>query len=192
MRVILFNLFPYRVLRERRKKRRVIVELTVGTLIGLSVCYSIGSEFEARVARQQAFISNLSAMESEMASRVAEVQAMKDKAAVLNRQVKALQAVEKESILASRWVSYLDGTVPSNVSLTRLWVSKGVLVVNGFTDVVSSLALWVDQMEDGNMLFQSVDLVSVTEQKTVAKEDVNRPLMFEIKAILRGGEDAPG
>lgn len=159
MRVILFNLYPYRVLREKRRKRRVMVELTVGVALGLGTCYAIGSEFGARVARQEVFLGNLSAMESEMATRVAEVQAMKDKVAVLNRQVSALEAVEKESILASRWVSYLDGTVPSNVSMTRLFVSKDVLIINGFTDAVSSLAQWVDQMEAGNSLFESVDQI---------------------------------
>ena len=47
MRVILFNLYPYRALRESRKKRRLIAELAVGSLLGLGVCYAIGTEFEA-------------------------------------------------------------------------------------------------------------------------------------------------
>ena len=116
---------------------------------------------------------------------------MKDRVTVLNRQVSALEAVEKESILASRWVSYLDGTVPSNVSMTRLFVSKDVLIINGFTDAVSSLAQWVDQMEAGNSLFESVDLVSVTEPKQTVKGVVDNRHLFEIKAILRGAEHAP-
>ena len=192
MRVILFNLYPYRALRETRRRRRLIAELTVGVVIGLAACYSIGSEFAERAARQEVFLGHLSAMESEMATRVAEVQAMKDKVAVLNRQVSALEAVEKESILASRWVSYLDGTVPSNVSMTRLFVSKDVLIINGFTDAVSSLAQWVDQMEAGNSLFESVDLVSVTEPKKTVKGVIDNRHLFEIKAILRGAQHASG
>ena len=192
MRVILFNLYPYRVLRETRRKRRFMAELTVGVVLGLGACYAIGSEFSARVARQEVFLGNLSAMESEMATRVAEVQAMKDKVTVLNRQVSALEAVEKESILASRWVSFLDGTVPSNVSMTRLFVSKDVLIINGFTDAVSSLAQGEDQMEAGNSLFESVDLVSVTEPKQTVKGVVDNRHLFEIRAILRGAEHAPG
>ncbi|WP_341237507.1 PilN domain-containing protein [uncultured Limnobacter sp.] len=192
MRVILFNLYPYRALRESRKKRRLIAELTVGSLLGLGVCYAIGTEFEARVDRQEIFLGQLSAMESEMAARVIEVQAMKDRVAVLNRQVSALEAVEKESILASRWVSYLDGTVPSNVSMTRLFVSKEVLILNGFTEAVSSLAQWVDQMEAGNGLFESVDLVSVTEPKKTVDGAIDNRHLFEIRAILRGTNHAPG
>lgn len=192
MRVILFNLYPYRALRESRRKRRVIAEFAIGAVLGLGACYSIGGEFNARVTRQEAFLGNLSAMESEMASRVAEVKAMQDKVTVLNRQVRALKAVEKESILASRWVSYLDGTVPSNVSMTRLFVSKDVLIVNGFTDAVSSLAQWVDQMEAGNSLFESVDLVSVTEPKRLVKGVVDNRHLFEIRVVLRGTEYAPG
>lgn len=165
MRVILFNLYPYRAFRETHKKRRVILEMTVGSFLGLVLCYSVGSEFASRVAKKEQFLGNLSAMESEVANRVAEVQAKKDKMTVLSRQVDALKAVEKESILASRWVSYLDGTVPANVSLTRLFVQDSVMTVTGFTDSVSSLAQWVDQMEEGNNLFKSVDLVSVAESR---------------------------
>ena len=50
MRVILFNLYPYRVLRETRRKRRFMAELTVGVVLGLGACYAMGSEFSARVA----------------------------------------------------------------------------------------------------------------------------------------------
>lgn len=42
MRVILFNLYPYRVLRETRRKRRFMAELTVGVVLGLGACYAIG------------------------------------------------------------------------------------------------------------------------------------------------------
>ncbi|WP_138517013.1 PilN domain-containing protein [Limnobacter alexandrii] len=192
MRVILFNLFPYRAMRETRRKRRVITELAVGSVLGFWVCYGIGLEFDARLERQQGFLGNLNAMESEMTSRVAEVQAMKDKVAVLGRQVNALKAVERESILASRWVSYLDATVPSNVSMNRLVVNKNMLVVNGFTDAVSSLAQWVDQMEAGNSLFVSVNLVSVTESKKSVDGAPDNRHSFEIRAILRGTEHAPG
>lgn len=192
MRVILFNLFPYRALRETRRKRRVITELAAGSVLGLGVCYGIGLEFDARLERQQGFLGQLNAMESEMTSRVAEVQAMKDKVAVLGRQVNALQAVERESILASRWVSYLDVTVPSNVSMNRLVVNKNMLVVNGSTDAVSSLAQWVDQMEAGNSLFASVNLVSVTESKKSVDGVPDNRHSFEIRAILRGTEHAPG
>lgn len=191
MRVILFNLFPYRALRETRRKRRFLIELAVGVALGLAVCYLIGNEFNARVARSAAFLGNLHAMEADMKARAAEVQAMKDQVASLNRQVSALEAVEKDSILASRLVSYLDETVPSNVSMTRLFVSKDVLVVDGFTDAVSSLAQWVDQMEAGNSLFKSVDLVSVTEPTKSAQGVEDNRHLFEIRAILRGTEHAP-
>lgn len=190
MRVILFNLYPYRALREKQRKRRLIAELTVGSLLGLGLCFGIDSQFDQRVQRQEIFLGQLSAMESDMASRITQVQAMKDRVAVLNRQVNALKAVEKESVMASRWVSYLDSTVPSNVSMTRLQVSEKVLVVNGFTEAVSSLANWVDQMETGNSLFESVDLVSVTEQNKMAGSLIENRHLFEIRAILRGVDHA--
>jgi len=191
MRIILFNLSPYLALRETRRKRRVVAELAMGAGLGLGVCYAIGGEFQERVARQEAFLGNLSAMESELAAQVAQVQAMKNRVAVLSRQVNALEAVEKESILPSRWISYLDATVPSSVSMTSLLVSQDVLTINGFTDAVSSLAQWVDQMETGNSLFVSVDLVSVTEPSGTDKKVQGNRHLFEIKAVLRGVENAP-
>jgi len=185
MRVILFNLFPYRADSERKKKRRVVVELAVGVLAGLLICNAVGNEFAARVAKKGQFMSNLTAMEAEMAERVNVVQAKKDRVTVLKRQVNALKTVQAESLLASQWVSFLDATVPSSVSMTRLYVVKGVLHVNGFTNTVSSLAGWVDDMEAGNSLFQSVDLVTLVAPRDEA-DGVTAPRhVFEIRAQLR-------
>lgn len=185
MRVILFNLFPYRADSERKKKRRVVVELAVGVLAGLLICNAVGNEFAARVAKKGQFMSNLTAMEAEMAERVNVVQAKKDHVTVLKRQVNALKTVQAESLLASQWVSFLDATVPSSVSMTRLYVVKGVLHVNGFTNTVSSLAGWVDDMEAGNSLFQSVDLVTLVAPRDEADGVTSPRHVFEIRAQLR-------
>lgn len=192
MRVILFNLYPYRAFREKKRRQRVMVELFTGLVAGLLLCFLVGNEFSDRAAKKEHFLSNLSAMEADVANQVLEVQAKKDRLAVLERQIGALQAVERESLLASHWVSFLDGTVPPRVSITRLSTVKDVLTVNGFTNAVSSLAAWVDQMERGNHLFHSVDLVTLTEPadgSKDAKKDGQRHL-FEIKALLRGASDA--
>jgi len=191
MRVILFNLYPYRVFRENRRRRRVLVELAFGLLLGLMLCLAVSNEFDARLEAKQAFMGNLSAMEVDVAARVQEVQAMKDRVAVLNRQIKALEQVEVESLLASEWVSYLDSTVPSTVSLTRLMVEDNVMFINGFTSAVGSLAKWVDQMEAGNALFGSVELVSVTDQAAEGGDSARSGHVFEMRAMLRGGDDAP-
>lgn len=191
MRVILFNLYPYRVFRENRRRRRVLIELGLGLLLGFLVCLSVSNEFDARLEAKQAFMGNLSAMEADVAARVQEVQAMKNRVAELNRQIKALERVEAESLLASEWVSYLDGTVPSAVSLTRLMVEDDVMFINGFTGTVSSLAMWVDQMEAGNALFKSVELISVTDQAAESGDSARPGHVFEMRVMLRGGDDAP-
>lgn len=192
MRVILFNLYPYRNHRESKRRRRVVAELSAGLLLGLCLCYLVGSEFSARVTTKEKFLSNLSVMEAEMAAQAAEVQNKKNRVAELNRQVGALQAVEKEALLASQWLSFLDGTVPSSVSMTRLSAKTDALMVNGFTSSVSELAQWVDQMEEGNALFESVELVTLVEPGAEGGNAVNTQLhQFEIKALLRGGQNAP-
>lgn len=190
MRVILFNLYPYRLQREAKQRKRVLVELGVAMLLGALLCLGISQEFADRAAIQQAFLSRLSATEAEMASQVARIQDMKNRVEVLKRQVNALKGVEMESALASQWVSYFDTTVPGSVSLTRLLVNEELIVLNGFTSTVSSLASWVDQMESGNRLFESVDLVSVTEQEVKSPPGATPRHVFEIRAILRRGEHA--
>jgi len=191
VRVILFNFYPYRVLRENRRRKRALVELGLGLLLGLMLCLSISSEFDARLRAKQAFMGNLSAMEADVAARVQEVQAMKNRVAELSRQIKALERVEAESLLASEWVSYLDSTVPSAVSLTRLMVEDDVMFIDGFTSTVASLAMWVDQMEAGNALFKSVELISVTDQVPERSDSTRPGHVFEMRVMLRGGDDAP-
>lgn len=192
MRVILFNLYPYRNHRESKRRRRVVAELSAGLLLGFCLCYLVGSEFSARVTTKEKFLSNLSVMEAEMAAQAAEVQNKKNRVAELDRQVGALQAVEKEALLASQWLSFLDGNVPSSVSMTRLSAKTDALMVNGFTSSVSELAQWVDQMEEGNALFESVELVTLVEPVAEGGNAVNMQLhQFEIKALLRGGQNAP-
>ena len=191
MRVILFNLFPYRDLRQAKRRKRVVTEIVVGVLLGVMLCFAVSNEFSEREAMKTQFLDNLSAMEAEMATRVLEVQNKKDRVADLTRQVNALQAVEKESLLASQWLSYLDGSVPPTVSLTRVLVKDDVMLVNGFTSSVGSLSKWVDQMEAGNVLFESVDLVSLIEPTNVEANTVSKDHQFEIKAMLRGGQNAP-
>lgn len=192
MRVILFNLYPYRNLRESKQRRRVVVELVAGVLLGLLLCYAIGSEFSKRVALKENFLSNLSAMEADMVAQAAEVQKKKDRVTELSRQVAALQAVERESLLASKWLSFLDGTVPQGVSLTRLSTKMDAMFISGFTSSVSDLANWVDHMEAGNSLFQSVDLITLVEPSANASEmsEAGEMHQFEIKAMLRGAQDA--
>lgn len=191
MRVILFNLYPYRAFREKKRRQRVMAELFVGVVAGLLLCLSVSNDFSDRAAKKERFLSNLSAMETDVANQVQEVQVKKDRLAVLERQIGALKAVEVESLLASNWVSFVDGTVPSSVSITRLSAAKDVLTINGFTNVVSHLAEWVDQMEGGNHLFHSVDLVTLTEPDNDGKDvKEGQRHLFEIKALLRGASDA--
>lgn len=190
MRVILFNLYPYRALREQKRRQRVLAELFAGVAVGLLLCFLISKEFSDRAAKKERFLSNLSAMKSEVAARVSEVQAKKDRLTVLERQIGTLRAIEKESILASSWVSFLDGTVPPQVFITRLSAAKDALTITGTTDAVSSLASWIDQMEGGNHLFRSADLITLTEPANARKDEKGgRRHQFEIKVSLRGASD---
>ena len=191
MRVIVFNLFPYRAAREKKCRQRVLAELSAGVALGALLCFLIGNEFSDRAEKKERFLSNLSAMEAEVASQVKAIQAKKERVVVLERQIGTLRAIEKESILASNWVSFLDSTVPAEVSITRLVAGKDALTIAGNTEAVSSLASWIDLMEGGNHLFRSADLITLTEPANAGKDAKGeRRHQFEIKVLLREAADA--
>ncbi|HEX4878338.1 MAG TPA: hypothetical protein VFV39_00705 [Limnobacter sp.] len=192
MRVILFNLYPYRERRNVAKKRRVLAEMAAAFGLGALLCWMVSAEFDARIRNQQTYLQELGQMEADLARRVHEVQQKKDRVTALKRQVNALEAVEAQSMVAGELIAYLDESLPEPVNVNRLLLADGVLYINGHTKAVADLAAWVGQLEVEDTLFSKVDLVFVRTPEindSVAKKDTQTPDLhvFEIKAILTGG-----
>lgn len=187
MRVIVFNVYPYRDRFKKAKTIRVFTELSVGVALILALGWFVSSDLNERLSKQQAYKTELSRMEEEISSRVARVQTMKDEAETLRRQVDALQAVERDSLGASNVLSYLDAGLPKAVGLTRLNFANNVLVVQGLAESVPQLAQWVEGMEGNTSLFKRVDLVYLKDDGSASKNSTAEigPHQFELKLALQ-------
>ncbi|HEX4843249.1 MAG TPA: PilN domain-containing protein [Limnobacter sp.] len=189
MRVILFNLYPYRTQRNQAKQRRVVLEILMAMFAVLVFCYLVRAELDGDLERQQIYLQELGRLESDIARQVAEIQSKKDRIQVLKRQIEALEAVERESLVVSDLMAYLDASIPNQVSLRRLAFEDGVLTLMGTTHAVADLASWLAHLEAESELFSKVDLVFVRLKENASKvEGGALEHEFEIKAtIQRGG-----
>lgn len=193
MRVIVFNVYPYRDRLKKGKTARVLTELGVGALLALGVVVAISSDFSSRLALQSTYKTELSRMEGEIATRVARVQAMKDEVQDLRRKVEALESVERESLVASTVMSYLDVGMPRTVGLKKMSLTKGVMLIQGVAESVPQLASWVQAMEQNAELFKRVDLMYVRDVEQTAAEkpkdavvNLDLPHQFEVRLELTG------
>jgi Tfp pilus assembly protein PilN len=185
MRVIVFNVYPYRDRFKKAKTVRVFSELGLGVSLALALAWGVSTDLTERLGKQASYKTELSRMEEEIASRVARVQAMKDEASNLRRQVDALEAVERDSLVASNVLSYLDAGLPKSVGLSKLNFANNVLLVQGLTESVPQLAKWVEDMEGNSSLFKSVDLVYLKDELN-GKEPDGGPHQFEVRLVLQG------
>ncbi|HEX4918306.1 MAG TPA: PilN domain-containing protein [Limnobacter sp.] len=191
MRVILFNLYPYRTQRNQIRKRRVLGEFLAVVSIALVFGFLIRAELNTDLANQSVYLQELSRLENDIAQQVAEIQSKKDRILVLKRQVDALEAVEKESLLVSELLAYLDESIPDQVSIRRFSFDKGVLTLAGNALSVSDLALWLGNLEGEVDLFSKVDLVFVRLKESSRKAgDAVGEHEFEIKAFIQRGRHA--
>lgn len=188
MRVILFNLFPYRERRNEAKRRMVLCQIGVSAVLALVVAGLVNVEFQRRYSIQDEYLMRLGRLEEDLTRKVAQVQQQRDRVLELKRQIKALEDVEAQSVVASELMAFLDQSLPMPVGLNRLVLREGELVVEGYTSSVSELAAWVARLELEDELFHAVDLVYV--RTTPSEDQDGRPSgmhQFEIKAVLKGG-----
>ena len=186
MRVILFNVFPYRDRHIKNRTARVASELAVGVGLAILFTFLVWSDFDDRLQKQTQYLNELATIEAEIASRAARVQTMKDEAQRLRRQVNALESVEKESVQASHVLSYLDKSLPQAVALSRMSFKDSELVINGMADSVPQLAKWVEGMESNLSLFNRVDFVFLRDATRPSEKPptTDGPHQFEIKLRL--------
>ncbi|WP_370262834.1 PilN domain-containing protein [Limnobacter sp.] len=188
MRVILFNLFPYRERRNEATRRMVLCQIGVSAVLALVVAGLVNAEFQRRYSIQDEYLMRLGRLEEDLTRKVAQVQQQRDRVLELKRQIKALEDVEAQSVVASELMAFLDESLPMPVGLNRLVLREGELAVEGYTSSVSELAAWVARLELEDELFHTVDLVYV--RTTPSEDQDGRPSgmhQFEIKAVLKGG-----
>ncbi len=165
MRVILFNFYPYRERRETASLRRYLVALLGTAAAAMMLAVAVTQEFQARVNSKLIYLDKLEIFKMQVAEQVQQTKAIQARVEVLNRQVQVLKSIERDSIQVSHWLSFFEQTKPTPVSLSRIFTKDGALQLQGATTTVEVLARWVDQMEAGNAVFDSVGLINVLEQE---------------------------
>ncbi|MFN4327282.1 MAG: PilN domain-containing protein [Limnobacter sp.] len=156
MRVILFNLAPYRAHRYRLARLRTTATLAAAVVVALLIPLCVSLDLSEREAAQTAYMEELGTVERQIADRVAKVQTLKDEMNRLQNQVDALEDVERKSLRVSRMFSYLEATMPGQVGLKSLTMKEGDWSVSGYTDSVPQFAEWVQGMEKEGSLLKDV------------------------------------
>lgn len=162
MRVILFNLTPYRERREAVRRQLFMGESALALLCGVLLCWSVSSVLQEKVDAKQAYLDRVHALQQTVANRAAEVDSIKKKLATLRRQVSVLKSIESDSRFSSELLSVIDQSIPQGMALNRIVVSRDKVFLIGRTDNVNTLARWVAYLKRFPAVYSDAALISVT------------------------------
>lgn len=162
MRVILFNLTPYRERREALQRQLFLGESMLVLLGALLLCWSVNSVLDEKVNAKQAYLDRIHALQQTVADRVAEVDGIKKKLTTLQRQVSVLKSIESDSRFSSELLSVIDQSIPQGMALKRIVVSRDKVFLIGRTDNVNTLARWVAYLKRFPKVYSDASLISVT------------------------------
>ena len=184
MRVILFNFYPYRERRQSAALKRYFMALVAAATVAGALAVVVSQEFQARVDAKLSYLDRLDTFKVQVAEQVQQTKDIQARVEALNRQVQALKSVERDSMQVSHWLSFFEQTKPEAVTLKRVFTQDGALELQGATTTVNVLAGWVEKMELGNALFDSVGLVHVLEQESPREDGVDDlPLLHDFRLV---------
>ncbi len=173
MRVILFNFYPYRARRENAALKRYGMAMVGTATLAIALAFSVSQAFQARVESKLIYLDKLETFKAQVVEQVQQTKDIEARVEVLSRQVQLLKSIERDSIQVSHWLSFFEQSKPASVTLSRIFTQDGALQLQGATTTVEVLANWVDQMEVGNALFDSVGLINVLEQESSSRTDAD-------------------
>ena len=188
MRVILFNFYPYRERREAAVLKRYGMAMAGTASVAIALAFAVSQEFQARVDSKLTYLNKLETFKAQVAEHVQQTKEIEARVEVLSRQVRVLKSIERDSMQVSHWLSFFEQTKPVPVMLNRIFTENGALQLQGTTTTVDVLANWVEQMEVGNALFDSVGLIKVQEQEPSSASVVEDPASshgFSLTALPR-------
>lgn len=182
MRVILFNLIPYREVQEVRRQRRFW--LTTGVAIGLAAlfCHQLTTELDDRIAQKKKFLSNIEEVALQVSDRAKQAEALKKERELLKSRVQLLEAVDQRSLAQCKLFERFDSSRPDRSRISSLELKGNGLSVGGNTADVPILSAWVESLEQDKELFKRLDIVSVEKW---------RPAQLD-KNVKGGHQDWPG
>ncbi|HEY1059200.1 MAG TPA: hypothetical protein VGE55_10775 [Limnobacter sp.] len=191
MRLIVFNLYPYRQLSLNRRRRRVIAELSACLVLIVSALTTASLWISDRLDAQQAYQNALRDTQQQIAQRVAHVQSMKAQLQTLREQVLALRSVQDKAMLASTMVAALENGFPETTEVSKVLFKEGGLQVSGTTSSVAAFTAWVHQLETRRGVFSQVEVVRLRQPVRDNQLVDNNRHEFDMKMRLNPRGSAP-
>lgn len=159
MRLILFNLAPYRARKERLKKIAFYTQMAVVLGVSLVFCYAVSNELESRAVAKESYLHEISSIEQNIQLQANQVSVLEQKLTVLRRQAETLRSIEQDTLLSSQLLAVLDQSLPSGMALAKVTVNPYVVTVYGRTNSVSTLAQWTQLLKSFPKVYSNSELV---------------------------------
>lgn len=165
MRVITFNLYPYRSGREKAQQQKALIELSAAAGLAVLSCLMFTWDFSSRLSTKQDYLAKVESMKQSIALEAEKTNLIKKDIDSLQSKVSAIESVGKEALIPSRVFALLDRSLPSEVVLKGVAFEGSQIKIYGFTTSVPSLAGWLQVLELDKDAFSEVSLVRVIEFK---------------------------
>lgn len=166
MRVIVFNLVPYRQARSQRKKVAFWAQAGATALIGLLFCYLVTDELNTRLMIKSDLLIQMETVQSQIANQASRAEALKWEKDDLEQRIAILESVDKKSQRQSQLFALLDEGRPKMASLSTLALENQRVDITGVTANLPQLSYWVSDLKANESFVEEVNIVEVTAVKT--------------------------
>lgn len=165
MRVILFNLVPYRQARSQREKYIFWGQAGVVTLLSVLFCYLINDELDRRLMIKNDLLIQMETVQSQIANQASRAEALKWEKDDLEQRIAILESVDKKSQRQSQLFALLDEGRPKMASLSTLSLEKQRVDITGVTANLPQLSYWVSDLKTNEGFVNQVNIVEVMAVK---------------------------
>lgn len=180
MRLILFNLMPYRELREARVRNVFFVKAASALVVLGLLWWSVDTQFEERLTEKQSQRERIKQAEADIAKRVARVDAMKSELDQLKGKVDTLKSLDQKAIWSAQILSLLDSTKPRSVYLSSVKVKGDLVEIKGMTSAVPTLGTWVKLLETEGNFLRGAELKLIKSSTGDGKQDASGLHHFDL------------
>lgn len=180
MRLILFNLMPYRELREAWVRKVFFVKAASALVVLGLLWWSVDAQFEERLTEKQSQRERIKQAEADIAKRVAHVDAMRSELDQLKGKVDTLKSLDQKAIWSAQILSLLDSTKPRSVYLSSVKVKGDLVEIKGMTSAVPTLGTWVKLLETEGNFLRGAELKLIKSGTSEGKQDASGLHHFDL------------
>lgn len=166
MRVIVFNLVPYRQSRTLRKKSTFWAQAAAVAIFSALLGYLINDELNTRIMMKNDLLVQMETVQSQIANQASRAEALKWERDDLKQRIAILESVDKKSQRQSQLFAMLDEGRPKMASLSTLSLEKHRVEITGVTANLPQLSYWVSDLKSKDEFVSQVNIVEVTGVKT--------------------------